>query len=220
MSLAEYLENKAKSWSDYLVWHLKYSSVFNLIFYPYWIIMSKEKGTVFPYYVPQASYIRKGANFLREQIDELVHYHEPERDNYGSFKKNFVERFRYVVTNLHYYSNETMANLYYSTKLPDRDYQRLKSLYNQYFFTWLGYNAASGVFLIALNNYLFRSFKATIPIALFASSTAFLMLALNYDMSRNILESVFNNNVRRLGYGAYTTHRGEHYPRNIDYIYQ
>jgi hypothetical protein len=220
MSLAEYLENKAKSWSDYIVWHMKYSSVFNLLFYPYWIIMAKEKGTVFPYYVPQAYYIRKGANFLTEKIDEFIHYHEPERDNYGSFRKNFVERLRYVVTNLHYYSNDTMANLYYSVKLPDRDYQRLKSLYNQYFFTWFGYNTASGVLLIALNNYLFRRFKATIPTALLATSTVVIMLGLNYNVSLNILERVFNNNVRRLGYGNYTTLRGEHYPRNIDYIYQ
>lgn len=220
MSVAEYLENKAKSWTDYIVWHMKYSSLFNLLFYPYWIIMSKEKGIYFPYYFPQASYIRQGARILTDHLDEFINYHEPERDNYGSFQKNFVQRFKYVVSNLHYYSNETMANLYFSTKLPDRDYQRLKSLYNQYYLSWMGYNTASGVFLLAYNNYIFRRFKTSIPMTVAATASAFALFSLNFQLSRNVLETGFNHNVRRLGYGELTTKRGEYYPRNIDFIYQ
>ena len=220
MSIVEQIEKNLSSWSEYLTWHIRYSSLFNLIFYPYWAIMLKEKGKYYPYYIPGTGYIRKGAKVVTSYLDDFIHYHEPERDIYGSYNKNIVERIKYVISNIHYYTNETISNLYFSTKLPDRDYQRLKSAYNQLYITWLAYNLSSGIFIIALNNHLFRKVRSTIPMVFLSSVSAFGMFSLNFKLSRNSFETVFNSTVRRYGYNKYTMKRGANYPRNIDYIYQ
>ena len=220
MTLVEYVEDKAEDWAASIRWHLKYNNVINMMFYPWRRLMHKEKGTVFPYYFPEAKYIRMGAGELTELLDDFIHNHEPERDTYGSFKKNFVNRLFYVIKNIHYYTNETMSNLYFNAKLPARDYQRLKHTYNQQYFTWFAYNTLSGIFFIASQNYFFRARKTSLPIVLAATMAIMGLFMFNFQLSRYVLEKSFNNSCRRLGYKDLTTYRGTHYPRNIDFIPQ
>jgi hypothetical protein len=220
MTLSEYLEDQLSHYYAIARFHLKYSSLFNIIFYPYWWAMDLEKGKYFPYYFPQAKYIRQGTGELTELLDNFLHNHEPERDNYGSFKKNIANRVSFVIQNIHYYTNETMSNLYFNSKLPARDYQRLKHTYNQQYMAWFAYNTLSGVFLVALNNFFFRGRKTSMPMVIAASVTTMGLFELNFKLSRYMLESSFNNSCRRLGYKSLTTYRGCTYPRNIDFISQ
>jgi hypothetical protein len=220
MTLAEYVEDYTKELFLSLRWHLKYNNIINLMFQPWRLLMSKERGTTFPYYFTNAKYIRMGAGELTELLDDFIHYHEPERDTYGSFQKNFANRLSYVFKNIHYYSNETMSNLFFSRKLPLRDYQRLKHTFNHQYFTWFAYNSLSGVFVVALTNYFFRTRRTSLPMVFVASLFSFGLFAANFKLSRYVLEASFNNNCRRLGYSDLTTHRGTQYPRNVDFIAQ
>jgi hypothetical protein len=111
-----------------------------------------------------------------------------------------------------------MSNLYYSEQIPKRDMQRLQYSFNQYYLLFLAYNTSAGMFLVAFNNFLFRSRKATLPLALLASVTTYAMFAVNYHLSYNLMDRVFSHNVRRLGYPHLVNNIGAKYPRNVDYI--
>jgi hypothetical protein len=111
-----------------------------------------------------------------------------------------------------------MANLYFGKKLPLRDYQRLKHVYNQYCLSFLAYNTLSGVFMVMLTNYFFRTRKATLPVVFGASVVAFAGFVLNYKLSYIVTDKLFGSNVRRLGHKNMIHSYGTNYPRNINFI--
>jgi hypothetical protein len=218
MNIAEYVKEKKDNLVRQIKWNFHYGSLWTIPFYPFWWIMRRDRGTEFPFYFPEeAEFIKHNLGITYGLIDDFIHGHEPERSQ-GDHNQTLVHRFKYVMSNFHYYSNDTLANLYFSTKLPLRDYQRIKSTYNNYYLGFLAYNTFSSMFLIALTNYFFRAKKTTIPVVLLASATAFAGFAINYKLSYNFMDYLFAHNVRRLGYDQYVHRYSRHYPRDIEYI--
>lgn len=220
MSLIEYAKEKGKNAYDRIRWELKYSSPGNWIFYPFWWVMHRERGLDFPFYFPEEKkFTERKVAILIEWLNNFVNLHEPERYS-GDTSLTLIKRIKYVAKNFHFYSNDTMSNLYYNAKLPLRDYQRLKYTYMQYYLLFLTYNSAAGIFLVALNNYFFRNRRASIPVALVASVTTFFLFSVNYKLSYKMMDMGFNWNVRRLGYGHLVHGYGETYPRNVDFMHE
>lgn len=219
MTLYEWINEKAHNNWESFKWHLKFSSLFTMMSYPYWWVVQRDRGRDFPYYlVDEREAVVHAVKESVGIIDDFIHNHEPEMDKgEGAYGQHYLNRLKYVFKNFHYYSNETIANLYFQTKLPLGDYQRIKNVYNHYYFTWLGYNSLSGIFLVALNNYFFRCRKVTLPVVFLASLTTFAMISANYKVSECIMNYGLNQYVRRLGYKEHV-YSGRSYPRNIDYI--
>lgn len=217
MSITDYVRDKLSNYSDSIKWNWTYSSPTTQIFYPFWWLMRRERGTEFPFYFPnEAGLIKYELDLAYGFMDSFIHSHESDR-NPAVHNQTLVNRIKYLLKNFHYYSNDTMANLYFSTKLPLRDYQRLKSTYNQYSALFLAYNTLSGVFLIALTNHFFRSRKTTMPTVLAASVAMFASFALNYRASYFLLDTALSQNVRRLGHKEFIHRYGTQYPRNIEF---
>jgi len=218
MSAYEYLSDKFFKAYDYISWDLRNISFISKLSLPFHLLLRRERGTEFPYYFPsEGKFVRDKLEQATELFDQFVHLHESER-NRADFEQTFVSRFKYVLKNFHYYSNDTMSNLYFGEKLPIRDYQRIKSNYNKLFVSWFAYNCLSGVFLVALNNHLFKCRKTSIPIVLAATLTSMATLGINYELSYQLMEKMLNLQIRRLGYEHLIQNKGSRYPRNVDFF--
>lgn len=218
MSAYEYLSEKISKAYDYVCWDLRNVSFFSKLILPFHKIMRRERGTEFPYYFPsEGRFIADKLNDATNFLNDFIHLHESER-NRNDFNKTFIERFKYVLKNFHYYSNDTIANLYFSEKLPARDYQRIKSHYNLLFFSWFGYNSLAGVFLVLLNNHFFRSRKTSIPIVFLATLSTLALFGVNYELSYQTMEKMLNLQVRRLGYYHLIHNKDSRYPKNVDFF--
>jgi hypothetical protein len=220
MSLIEPVQEYLKNQYEFCRWFWRHSSFINLLFMPYKIAMRRERGTDFPYYFPEEAYfVKKLVVAALDKFDNFVHYHELERNKDGDYNKTFPERFSWVLNNFHYYSNDTMANLYFSKKLPDGDYTKLKNLYNSYALLFLGYNSLTGVGILAMTNFFFRNRKVSLPLVFVASLTSTAAISANFQLSYKLCDSMFNYNVRRLGYKGLIHRYMTHFPRNVDFTY-
>ena len=218
MTAIEYMKEKGKNVYERLRWEMKFSSIGNIMFYPYWWFMERERGNDFPFYFPyEKKFVDRKLAILMEWINNFVNLHEPERYP-GDTSLTLIKRIKYVANNFHFYTNDTMSNLFFSEKLPGRDLQRLKSYYNHYYLLFLAYNTTTGMFLVALNNYLFRTRKASIPIAAVASVSTFLLFSLNYHASYYLMDKTFSQSVRRMGYPHLIQECSSHHVRNVDFI--
>ena len=218
MSITSTFREKLTGWKDYMSWWLNYNSLGNLIWMPYWLMMNRERGTEFPFYFPgEADRLSKGVESITERFDEFLNCHEMEKNRDGDFEKTLAERFRWVFKNFHIYSNDTMSNMYFTKKLPDRDYQRLKHTYNQLSIAFLGYNTLSGILLIALNNFAFRSRKVSLPLVALASASTMLTMTCNYHLSYYFFDKFLSISARRLGHGEMIHRYNTHYKRNLEF---
>ncbi len=219
MTAIEYIKEKSIDVYEKLKWQAKYSTLGNIMFYPFWWFMERERGLDFPYYFPYSRKFteRKLAIFM-EWLNNFVNLHEPERYA-GETSLTLIKRLKFVGKNFHYFTNDTMSNLYYSEGLPARDYQRLKSYFSNYYLVFLTYNTLTGVFFVALNNFLFRSRKASLPLVFAASLSTFALFSINYNLSYRVLDFGFRQNVRRMGYGHLIHKYNSCYPRNVDFMY-
>jgi hypothetical protein len=212
------VDQKLKGAYETLRWELKYSSIPLKLFYPFWWLMGRDRGTEFPFYFPnERDLVNNALEVIFERLDNFVNIQEPERMKVDP-NITFINRVKYMFYNFHYYSNDTMSNLLYGAELPARDYQRIKSIYNQYSLGLFAYNSLSGVLLVALNNYYFRSRKATLSTVLLATLTTYLLFAANYRISNKVSDNMLGFHVRRLGYSKLIHGYNSSYPRNIDYL--
>lgn len=217
MSVTDYVKDKANGVYDNFKWNMSYASPLTVVFYPFWWIMRRERGREFPFYFPdETAVIHFELDLAYAALDDVVHAHESDR-NPAVHNKTLVNRLKYAIKNFHFYSNDTMANLFFSTKLPLRDYQRIKSTYLQLTGLFMLYNTFSGVFLVALTNHFFRGRKTTLPTVFVASVALFAGFVLNYKASYTLMDSALNNSVRRLGHKELVHRYGGKYPRNIEF---
>ena len=79
------------------------------------------------YFYPQGQNVVKFEDRVLLFMDHLVDAHEIER-NKCDHGKSAYHRAEYVWNNFHRYSNDTMANLMFDTKLPKCSYDRLNSV--------------------------------------------------------------------------------------------
>lgn len=218
MSVSNYISDKLCNFKDSLTWQLTYTSVGNWLFYPFWWLMRRERGTEFPFYFPtEANFAWNNLTNFANHLDNFVNYHETERNIDGTVNKTFTERIKYVLSHFHIYSNDTMSNLYFETKIPRRDIQRAEEYYNYSFLAFLAYNTLSGSFLVALNNHFFRLKRTSIPVVFLASLTTTALFAVNYKLSYAVMDANLNRYVRRLGHKSLVHRYGSSYPRNVDY---
>jgi len=68
------------------------------------------------YFYPQGQKVVSFEDGVIKFLDHLVDAHEIERNNEDA-KQSFYNRARYVISNFHRYSNDTMANVMFDTKL-------------------------------------------------------------------------------------------------------
>jgi hypothetical protein len=218
MSITNSISDKLGSMKDNFVWQIKFNSIGNALWMPYFMLMRRERGQEFPFYLTtEVSLINKGLHALTESFDDFVNCHEMEKNRDGDFEKTLTERLRWVLKNFHIYSNDTMSNMYFTKKLPARDYQRLKYTYNQLAFLFLVYNTVGGVALIALNNFIFRTRKVSVPLVAVASVSTMLTMTCNYHLSYYLFDSLLNNAARRLGHGSSVHRYNTHFKRNLEF---
>ena len=79
------------------------------------------------YFYPQGQRVVAFEDSVLKFLDFLVDAHELER-NKADKNKGFYHRAHYVAGNFHRYSNDTMANLMFDTRLRQTEYDRLNSL--------------------------------------------------------------------------------------------
>ena len=79
------------------------------------------------YFYPQGQKVVSFEDGVLKFVDYLVDAHELER-NKSDHRKTAYHRADYVYSNFHRYSNDTMANLMFDTKLPKCSYDRLNSV--------------------------------------------------------------------------------------------
>jgi hypothetical protein len=218
MSITTSLSEKISEKKDLLVWNLKYNSIGNALWMPYWMMLRRERGTEFPYYFPEETrHLVNGVHTMTERIDDFINCHEMEKNRDGDFEKTLTERMKWVLKNFHIYSNDTMSNLYFTAQLPKADYQRLKNTYNQLSLLFLAYNSFTGIFLISINNFAFRSRRVSIPMVAAASVTTMLALTCNYHLSYFLFDKCINFSARRLGYAELLHPYNTHYKRNLEF---
>lgn len=218
MSVIDYAKGKLNDFYELIKWEMKWSTPFHWPFYVWHSFMNRERGLDFPFYFNnEKKFVERKLAIFIEWMNNFVNLHEPERWE-GETDHTLIKRVKYVAKNFPYYMNDTMSNLYYSSKLPQRDYARLKTTFLHYYMLFFIYNSASGIFLVALNNYFFRTRKASIPVALVASITTFVLFSGNYKVSYKIMDSAFNQSVRRMGHQHLIQSYGSYYPRNVDFL--
>lgn len=218
MSLISYLSTKYTDVKEKIVWTINYGGLGNLLFMPYWILMRRERGTEFPFYFPDESKIlMDNVEKVSDLADDFLNCHETERNNVGDYNKTFTERLWYVINNFHIYSNDTMCNLYFSEKLPERDYQKIRHVYNQLALGFFAYNVATNIFIIAMNNFVFRGRKTSIPMAAVASVPAMLAIGVNFNVSYSLFDRLLSVSVRRHGYEHLLHRYKTRYRRNVDF---
>ena len=110
----------------------------------------------FPFYVYPGS--RKVVGFedsVLKFIDFLVDAHELERNKSDSGKSSY-NRTNYVFNNFHRYSNDTMANLMFDTKLEKCEYDRMNSVIDQQSFKFYGAATMTHFFALSYASYFLR----------------------------------------------------------------
>lgn len=213
-SVKQYTKNKWEKFHN----ELTFGTLPAKIFSPFWWIMERDRGTTFPFYFPgEKETVVKGLDNLMEGLDLAIQNHEPERYS-GEAKHTMVHRLKYVLKHFHIYSNETMANLYFNTRLPKRDYERIENYYNQLYLAFLAFNTVSGVSIVALTNWFYRSKKASIAGVMITSFFAFSLFIVPYYAGYYVMDGFLSQYVRRLGYEQHIARYGSQYPRNVDYL--
>ena len=118
--------------------------------------MMVERGGAFPFYIFPA--VKEGDSMEDKVIkflDYLVDTHELER-NKADHGKTLVQRSNYVVRNFNRYSNDTMANLMFDTKLRKSDYDIMNSVISQRTQAYYAASTLTNVTILAYLSYFFR----------------------------------------------------------------
>jgi len=119
-------------------------------------LMSIKRYEQFPFYVkPMQTKVAGFEDTVLVFFDHLVDAHELER-NKADHNKSFYYRASYVARNFHRYSNDTMANLMFDTKLRKTDYDRMNSVLRQSNYTFYATATFTHVALLSYASYFLR----------------------------------------------------------------
>ena len=212
---AEDYYQKAKS---IVVWNIRYGSPVTILNDIYNRILDQERGEEMPFYFPVATRVVK--QILNKNINLGISFaslHESELDKHRNDKLTYYDRLGKFCRRFHLYSNESMYNCHFYTKMTESEYHKINTQYTQLLLLNLSYNALSGALILAVANHYFRSVKANPTTAFFATIPAFAALLLNYNLSDGVKNYFINNSIRRLGYGQYTSSKYSRYARNVEF---
>ena len=213
-SIGDYYSN----FKNIVVWNLRYGNPITIINDIYNRFMDQERGTEMPYYFPTATKTVK--HLINSNIQRSISFvglHESELDKHRNNKMTYTNRLVKFARNFHLYSNESLFNVHFYTKMTESEYHKVTTQYNNLFLLNLVYNSVSGALILAIANHYFRARKADVKTAFVATIPAFAALLVNYHISDEFKNYFINNSIRRLGYGQYTSSKWSRYPRNVEF---
>ena len=180
--------------------------------------MSIERGEHFPFYIYKPT--RSVADFegsVVKFLDYLVDAHELER-NKADINRSFYQRSRYVAANFHRYSNDTMANLMFDTKLRQSEYDRLNNTIGQQ--TALFYASSCLTHLVALSYmaYFFRFRRLSKPQVLAVGSAYYYAYGnINNILYKLTVDQAVVRQARAIGQDHHVQPTGEFKPRGLNF---
>ena len=118
--------------------------------------MNIRRYEKFPFYIYPTSVSVSGfEDRVLKFLDYMVDAHELER-NKSDMHRSFYQRAAYVYHNFHRYSNDTMANLMFDTKLSQPEYDKMNAVIDfknkQFYLT----ATITHIFLFSYLSYLLR----------------------------------------------------------------
>ena len=136
-------------------------------------------------------------------MDYLVDAHELER-NKADGHKNFYNRSRYVATNFLRYSNDTMANLMFDTKLRQSDYDRMNSVMSVQQTKFYASATLTHFTILAYASYFFRYRRlGKVQVAAVGTAYCYAFGAINSILYKLIVDKAVIAEARAIGQGEH-----------------
>ena len=150
-------------------------------------------------------------------LDYLVDAHELER-NKSDGHKNFYNRARYVSGNFLRYSNDTMANLMFDTKLRQSEYDRMNSVVAVQQAKYFGATTLSHFTILAYSSYFFRYRRlGKLQVAAVGGAYCYAFGAINSILYKLIVDKPIIAEARAIGQGQHVQPTGSSKPRGLNY---
>ena len=166
--------------------------------------MNIRRYEKFPFYVYPTSVSVSGIEdrFVKF-LDYLVDAHELER-NKSDAHRSFYQRAYYVYSNFHRYSNDTMANLMFDTKLSQPEYDKMNSLIDMKNKQFYLAASLSHVLVLAYMSYLLRYRRLGKLQTLAVGSGYYYGFGLiNNLLYTGIVDLSVNSQAKKMGLGAH-----------------
>ena len=172
----------------------------------------------FPFYVQPGQ--KKVAGFEETVLtfmDHLVDGHELER-NKSDNSKSFYYRSNYVARNFHRYSNDTMANLMFDTKLNKNEYDRLNSVLDMQNRKFYGAATLAHFFTLSYAAYFLRFRTLSRPQVLVVGTGFYVAFTqINSIIYKLVVDQAVNKEAQRLGLSEYIQPTGTFKARGLNY---
>ena len=134
-------------------------------------------------------------------LDFLVDAHELER-NKSDKNMDFYNRTNYVVRNFHRYSNDTMANLMFDTRLRQSEYDRLNSLMTRQTAAFYFLASCAHLTILAYSTYFFRYRRLNkLQVAAVGGAYCYAFGTINNILYKSIVDQSILSEARSLGQG-------------------
>ena len=193
-------------------------SIFYPVFTLYDNFMNIKRYDQFPFYVqPGAKSLSGFEDTVLRFLDHLVDAHEIER-NKSDVNRSFHNRANYVMRNFHRYSNDTMANLMFDTRLRKNEYDRLNSVLGTRTMMYYASTTFSHFFYLAYASYFFR-YRTLNKFQVLAVGSAYFVAFnfINNIQYKLMVEQPFLNEVRSMGLSSYIQPNGTYRARSLNY---
>ena len=188
------------------------------LFKLYSSVLDIRRYDSFPFYVnPGAKKVAGFEDTVIRFLDFLVDAHEIER-NKADEHKNQYQRTNYVVRNFHRYSNDTMANLMFDTKLRKSDYDQMNSVCDMQTAKFYATSAVVNTLALSYATYFFRFRRLSLPQTLAVGSGFWYAFTLSNDtMYKLIVDKKVIDKARYLQQDAHIQPNGSFKPRGHNY---
>jgi hypothetical protein len=150
-------------------------------------------------------------------LDFMVDAHELERNNWTN-TQTFYNRANYVSRNFHRYSNDTMANVMFDTKLKRPSYSKLNSVIDRDTKMFYVATTLSSMTALSFLTYVFRFRTLTKPQVVVVGSIFYAVFEnWNSIMYKLMVDRPVINEARKLGLDSYVQPCGQTRPRGLNY---
>ena len=193
-------------------------SVLYPLFTVYNNFMNIRRFENFPFYVqPGAAKLSSFEDSVIKFCDHLVDAHELER-NKNDARKSFYSRANYVFRNFHRYSNDTMANLTFDTKLRKNEYDRLNNIIDTQTQKYYIGATLTHFSYMAYASYFFR-YRTLNKLQVLAVGTAyyFAFNFINNIQYKVVVEKPVIDEARKMGLDHFVQPNGSFRPRLLNF---
>ena len=134
------------------------------------------------------------------------------------YNLNFYDRFIYVSENFHRYSNDTMANLMYDTRLKRNQYAKLNAMIELKTFQFYAFNTVLHCLSFMGTAFFFRMRKVSFPAVVLISIGYYQYFNLTTSISyKMIVDRNVNSLAKEMGLKRYVQPIGTYRPRELNY---